>query len=51
MRYPPPQKPAGTGQRGRPKKADNGEVKTPAVPKKRGRPKKETTYEQMKIDF
>ena len=48
---PPPQKPAGTGQRGRPKKADNGEVKTPAVPKKRGRPKKETTYEQMKIDF
>ncbi|MBO5737023.1 MAG: hypothetical protein J6S04_04360 [Clostridia bacterium] len=48
---PTPQKPAGTGKRGRPKKAESGEVKAPATPKKRGRPKKETTYEQIKMDF
>ena len=48
---PTPQKPTGTGQRGRPKKVETGEVKTPTAPKKRGRPKKETTCEQIKIDF
>ena len=48
---PPPQKPAGTGQKGRPKKTGGDEVKASVAPKKRGRPKKETTYEQLRIEF
>lgn len=48
---PAPSKPAGTGKRGRPKKAEEDTVKEPTAPKKRGRPKKETTYEQLKMDF
>ena len=48
---PTPSKPAGTGKRGRPKKTECDEVKISTTPKKRGRPKKETTYEQLKMDF
>lgn len=48
---PTPAKSTATGKRKVVEKTENEEMKTASAPKKRGRPKKETTCEQMRIEF